>query len=107
MDTIQNSNFLNLSTEKQPPKLKFGIDQLLATSKEKEALPKGITKPTPTMAIPCSDCVSSIYRCCKVSSSACSQTREIPEYLAGHMFGNNATTYTMQPFRPFPTRPSK
>ncbi|XP_072376318.1 uncharacterized protein H2.0 isoform X1 [Diabrotica undecimpunctata] len=110
MDTIQNNHFLKISSsEKEPIKLKFGIDQLLSNETlPKDNLPKGITKPTPTIAIPCSDCVSSIYRCCKVGSSGCSQISDIPEYLAGHIFGTSSATggYTMQPIRPFPTRPS-
>ncbi|CAG9826759.1 unnamed protein product [Diabrotica balteata] len=94
MDTIQNNHFLKISSsEKEPIKLKFGIDQLLSNETlPKDNLPKGITKPTPTIAIPCSDCVSSIYRCCKVGSSGCSQISDIPEYLAGHIFGTSSAT---------------
>ncbi|CAG9854177.1 unnamed protein product [Phyllotreta striolata] len=108
MDTVRNSPFVQLSAEKQPLKLKFGIDQLLSsTSREKHPVfPKGIAKPTPTVAVPCSDCVSSIYRCCKMGSTGCSTGREAPEYMAGHMFCTGGTAYTIQPIRPFPTRPN-
>ncbi|XP_057654135.1 H2.0-like homeobox protein [Diorhabda carinulata] len=112
MNRLQNDNFIKKSPpEKEPLKLKFGIDQLLAKSARSDNINNenshaGITKPTPTIAVPCSDCVSSIYRCCKIGSSGCSHISDIPEYLAGHIFGTSPSTFTIQPIRPFPTRPS-
>lgn len=114
---------LNIITEsrKETKLLKFGIDRLLSTSAtpEEKKLEKdlsnmlptiisynGISKPTPTIAVPCSDCVSSLYRCCKVSTTGCIQT-ELPGYIGSHLFGSAPSTYTIQPIRPFATRPSK
>lgn len=58
--------------ERGTTKLKFGIERLLAQDKkEDETMPSvsrmnnPITKPVPQIAVPCSDCVSSIFRCCR------------------------------------------
>ncbi|XP_023022726.2 homeobox protein DBX1-A [Leptinotarsa decemlineata] len=109
---MNSALFKTTTAEKEPTRLKFGIDRLLSSSdslpRAQDLSPKGtaITKPTPTMAIPCSDCVSSLYRCCKVSSTGCSPSSEVPGYFGGHLFGSSSGTYTVQPIRPFPTRPS-
>lgn len=119
-----DSKMLNDITEsnKEVKILKFGIDRLLSSSGTKTdkkserncyttILPSiisynGISKPMPTIPVPCSDCVSSLYRCCKVSPTGCNQT-ELPGYIGSHLFGSIPSTYTIQPIRPFATRPSK
>lgn len=90
---------------KEPVKLKFGIERLLSEE------PK-LAKPVPTMAVPCSDCVTSLFRCCRLSP---------PDHGHGYMgqsqhqhgYGVTVTTahqggiYTVQPIRPFATRPGE
>lgn len=60
--------------ERGTTKLKFGIERLLAqdtSEKQDETMPSvsrmnnPITKPVPQIAVPCSDCVSSLFRCCR------------------------------------------
>lgn len=114
-DMLNNLN----ESRKEAKVLKFGIDRLLSKTETKEEMKsrlshishsfvsyKGVSKPTPTIAVPCSDCVSSLYRCCKLSSSGCGQT-DLPGYIGSHLFGSSPSTYTIQPIRPFATRPSK
>ncbi|CAH1160157.1 unnamed protein product [Phaedon cochleariae] len=98
--TIMNQT----ASQREPTKLKFGIDRLLSSShNSSERDPPCAPKP---VAVPCSECVSSIYRCCKTNSSGCPQQAEIAGYGGRHIFGCGPTTFTIQPIRPFPTRPS-
>lgn len=119
-----NTSMLNNLSEsrKETKSLKFGIDRLLSISESNEEkksekhclsniLPSiisytSVSKPTPTIAIPCSDCVSSLYRSCKVSPTSCGQA-DLPGYVGSHFFGSVPSTYTIQPIRPFATRPGE
>lgn len=114
-DMLNNLN----ETRKETKVLKFGIDRLLSKTDSKVEMKSrlshlspsivsynGVSKPTPTIAVPCSDCVSSLYRCCKLSTSGCSQT-DLTGYIGSHLLGSAPSSYTIQPIRPFATRPSK
>lgn len=103
-------------TDKGPVKLKFGIDRLLSSEPcsirvSVSRAPSSIlvAKPFPTVAVPCSDCVTSLFRCCRLSPA---NPRHEQGYL-GQSHGSfaslpsSSTTYTVQPIKPFPTRPSK
>lgn len=86
------------SSSPKPPKLKFGVDRLLTPDepkKEPEIGAQGpqVLYPKATMAVPCSDCVSSLLRCCRLGPN--------------HEFGQYAPIQIPQPVRPFATRPSK
>lgn len=108
---IQNESIsISTNTVKQSLELKFGIDRLLArepniASDEIQSL-RNITKPKPTIRVPCSDCVTSLFRCCGLNSN--NNTIQEPSELFIHQgYGNSRNVYTVQPIRPFATRPGK
>ncbi|GJQ64994.1 hypothetical protein Trydic_g7156 [Trypoxylus dichotomus] len=116
MDT--EDSVINTKSEKESIKLKFGIDRLL--SSETVSAPKTyhhqVAKPQPTVAIPCSDCVTSLFRCCSLSPGGGNACREhSPNGFMNHHHHHHhhsmtsASTsnnvYTIQPIRPFATRP--
>lgn len=117
MDSQKNNTTINIRNEKQPTQLKFGIDRLLATDTHSSSEETSqmvhhhhhVAKPLPTIAVPCSDCVTSLFRCCRLSPNS----NVMPENceLFGHhqSFGSaaNSNIYTVQPIRPFATRPGK
>lgn len=84
----------------KPPKLKFGVDRLLSPDEPK---PIGsttqIVAPRPTVAVPCSDCVTSLLRCCRLGAGHSEQVH--------HGYGTYTHIHQPQPVRPFATRPSK
>ncbi|CAH0561029.1 unnamed protein product [Brassicogethes aeneus] len=116
--------------EMESPKLKFGIDRLLSNTTDSSTrdqckserphfianmIETNVTKPLPTLTVPCSDCVSSIFRCCKLSpnrqlegmENLNSQAQDhLPGYMGSHNFRNTTGSYSMQPIRPFATRPN-
>lgn len=80
IDLFIAGDFINMESsdikklERGTTKLKFGIERLLAQDtceKEDETMPSvsrvnnPISKPVPQIAVPCSDCVSSLFRCCR------------------------------------------
>lgn len=118
--SVNTSIFDIPNLEKKPVTLKFGIDRLLSTSESKTHQIHGssyvnivsstsnlghITKPTPTVAVPCSSCVTSLYRCCKASPTG-STNSDVSGYLGRHIYDHSSNAYTVQPIRPFATRPS-
>lgn len=110
-------SIVNTKSEKEPVKLKFGIDRLLSPEiNGPKTYHHQVAKPQPTVAIPCSDCVTSLFRCCSLSPGTGNGCREhSPNGFMGHHHHNhgltNASTsnnvYTIQPIRPFATRPGK
>ncbi|KAF7278425.1 H2.0-like homeobox protein [Rhynchophorus ferrugineus] len=106
--------------DKKHEKLKFGIDRLLSNDIDKKPSADSIhsqktqahiTKPLPQMAVPCSDCVTSLFRCCRLSPSGGCQSDMLPgmsKILSGHIYtnSNNDAIYSGQPIRPFATRPT-
>ncbi|KAJ8945405.1 hypothetical protein NQ314_009243 [Rhamnusium bicolor] len=120
MNTSSESLFSISSSKKEPQKLNFGIDRLLSIDSSKTNCIRdslfsnisqnmnlsNVSKPLPTIAIPCSDCVTSLYRCCRVSPSGCTQDN-LPGYLGTHSFGSNSGMFSVQPIKPFATRASK
>lgn len=112
---LNNSlNIVNNNNKKEPVKLKFGIDRLLAAdqpSLNKDTSALLIAKPLPTIAVPCSDCVTSLFRCCRLSGGG-ERPNHVLNFTAAdqphHGFstgGGSASIYTIQPIRPFATRP--
>lgn len=87
------------SESSKSAKLKFGVDRLL--SPEVPKLPGvhigGILAPRATVAVPCSDCVSSLLRCCRLGPGHNEPIH--PGY-------SYAPIHQPQPVRPFATRPS-
>lgn len=89
----------NTNSSTKSVKLKFGIERLLSEE------PK-LAKPVATVAVPCSDCVTSLFRCCRLTP---------PEHVGylgqnqhhhhGFGTGTGGGIYTVQPIRPFATRP--
>lgn len=80
-------------------KLKFGVDRLLSPDEPKSSvLNVGVLTPRPTVAVPCSDCVSSLLRCCRLGSGHNEPIH--PGY------SSYTPIHQPQPVRPFPTRPS-
>ncbi|XP_030747327.1 H2.0-like homeobox protein [Sitophilus oryzae] len=113
--TVQNM----IVSEKKQEKLKFGIDRLLSEDKERHSpeannhvqKTPSVTKPMPHIAVPCSDCVTSIFRCCRLSPSGGCQNDMLPgmsKILTGHIYtsATNDGIYSGQPIRPFATRPT-
>lgn len=118
--TSQESSSLRTST-----KLKFGIDRLLSTDVDiNKTRIDGhfITKPQPTVAVPCSDCVTSLFRCCTLNSTTISGHEHHHHHhhhnshhhhhhqtLIGQqhrlLTPSSSSIYTIQPIRPFATRP--
>lgn len=92
-------------TEREPVKLKFGIDRLLSNDVSK-SVTTPVAKPLATVAVPCSDCVTSLFRCCRLSPSRGGHDQQ-----QGYHHGFGATSangiYTVQPIRPFATRPGE
>lgn len=70
---IHNTKSMIRNIDREPIKLKFGIDRLLSNDNEDQedeettVLNKNlpISKPLAQMAVPCSGCVSSLFRCCR------------------------------------------
>lgn len=102
------------------PKLKFGIDRLLSSdnnSNEKEVHHQifGLAKPQPTVAVPCSECVTSLFRCCTLNNGETVQHHHEHSFLQHHLHQSQDYTpivssgniFTVQPIRPFVTRPGK
>jgi hypothetical protein len=88
-------------TDKDP--LKFGIDRLLAAEPFKDNKSVSVAKPLATVPVPCSDCVTSLFRCCRLSPSR----QDNVDFLGQHHGFATPTSsiYTVQPIRPFATRP--
>ncbi|KAK5643735.1 hypothetical protein RI129_007580 [Pyrocoelia pectoralis] len=111
MEVQLNDTTISLKTDKPIP-LKFGIDRLLGS--DQESAPKNVSsnlhhlaKPLPTVAVPCSDCVTSLFRCCRLSPNGNTSVLNHSEVFAHHNFGTNSSNiYTVQPIRPFATRPA-
>lgn len=101
--------------EKQTPKLKFGIDRLLSDkppslrNSEVCAVDKFLPVTKPTAIVPCSDCVSSLFRCCSLTPEGSGHQDHHLGYLgqAHPVYTNSNGHYTVQPIRPFATRPGK
>ena len=104
-----------MKSGKEIEKLKFGIDRLLSldpdNGKPNRQHQHQVAKPQPTVAIPCSDCVTSLFRCCSLSGANSVHEHHSGSYLHHHhVLSPNPSTssiYTMQPIRPFATRPGK
>ncbi|XP_066150848.1 H2.0-like homeobox protein [Euwallacea fornicatus] len=107
--------------ERETTKLKFGIERLLANdpsdkiNEEMQTVQRRvtttITKPLPQVAVPCSDCVSSLFRCCRVRSTGECQSDVLPGisgFLGSHTYDipGGSSVYTIQPIKPFATRPT-
>lgn len=93
--------------EKENP-LKFGIDRLLAKESQKsnsDDVVQHIAKPLPTIGVPCSDCVTSLFRCCMLSPDQMLKAQN-QEYFK-HQEYDRRNIYAMQPIKPFATRPGK
>lgn len=101
----QESN-LHTNSIKATTKLKFGIDRLLSSDTDNKTRIDNqfITKPQPTVAIPCSDCVTSLFRCCTLNPTMNGHDHH---NIIGqqHRLLTPSSTYTIQPIRPFATRP--
>ncbi|KAL1505783.1 hypothetical protein ABEB36_005264 [Hypothenemus hampei] len=107
------------SNDKEPIKLKFGIDTLLSNDKskglEREIMGgsnkniSSITKPFPQVAVPCSDCVSSLFRFCSATGGCQSDILPgISGFFSSHPFTvpRNDSLFSVQPIKPFATRPA-
>ncbi|XP_048518667.1 homeobox protein Nkx-6.2 isoform X2 [Dendroctonus ponderosae] len=116
---IHNTNSMMRNIDREPIKLKFGIDRLLSNDNEDQedeeknvsskSLP--ISKPLAQMAVPCSGCVSSLFRCCRLNSAGGCQSdmlSGIPGFFSSHSYNvsRNDSVYSMQPIKPFATRPT-
>lgn len=96
-------------------KLKFGIDRLLSSDivddNKMRIENQFITKPQPTVAIPCSDCVTSLFRCCTLNPTTINghEHHHHHQSLIGQqhrlLTPSSSSIYTIQPIRPFATRP--
>lgn len=89
-------------------KLKFGIDRLL--SNEPFVPGDKIVKPLATVpVVPCSDCVTSLFRCCRLSPSGGCAQDTLGDFMGHHGItaAPSSGVYTVQPIRPFATRPGK
>ncbi|XP_018319906.1 homeobox protein LOX10 isoform X1 [Agrilus planipennis] len=93
---------------KEPVKLKFGIDSILASNPTslEENCKNSIAKPTPTIAVPCSDCVTSLFRCCSLNSGQTLLEKHADYPNHNHNYATTNSIYTVQPIRPFATRPA-
>lgn len=102
-----DSSRTEAGTEKSQVKLKFGIDRLLSTEPTCD-IRLSVSRPLPTVAVPCSDCVTSLFRCCRLGPG---NVRQEEGFLGqSHNYGSlptSSATYTVHPIKPFPTRPSK
>ncbi|KAB0798979.1 hypothetical protein PPYR_06859 [Photinus pyralis] len=110
MEVQMNDTAISLKTDKPPP-LKFGIDRLLGS--DQDSAPKSISsnlhhlpKPLPTVAVPCSDCVTSLFRCCRLSPNGGSVLNHSDVFARQNFGTNSSNIYTVQPIRPFATRPA-
>lgn len=120
MENVSDKTDKHLS--KDSVKLKFGIEALLSTDeKDKQSLGSvlgsNISKPLPAIGVPCSDCVTSLFRCCRLNTTAggnsCSGVLHgiHQENLSASGFHSYGTPphpmdmFTIQPIRPFATRP--
>ncbi|XP_044255416.1 H2.0-like homeobox protein [Tribolium madens] len=90
-------------SEKDP--LKFGIDRLLASEPYKDNK-SVVAKPLATVPVPCSDCVTSLFRCCRLSPSTQDNIGEFFGQHHGLSVTPTSSIYTVQPIRPFATRPA-
>lgn len=109
----KNNQYISKSSNSEPVKLKFGIDQLLAEDFKplvttSAPIDRSVGKSENGASVPCSDCVTSLFRCCRLDQSESCGQGNVSNFL-GHHFGYGATmgSYTVQPIRPFATRPSK
>ncbi|XP_044748434.1 H2.0-like homeobox protein [Coccinella septempunctata] len=99
---MQKSNqYVMNGSKSEPIRLKFGIDQLLAEDT------KPIVSSEPNTEVPCSDCVTSLFRCCRLSTSGGCGQGQVSNFLGHHFgYGTGIGAYTVQPIRPFATRPN-
>ncbi|KAK4887022.1 hypothetical protein RN001_003293 [Aquatica leii] len=113
MEVQYNDIATNLKSNKQTNQLKFGIDRLLGSnnesvSKNESVSAHNLAKPLPTVAIPCSGCVTSLFRCCRLGTHE-NALVEHSEMFVHQNYGTStipSTIYTVQPIRPFATRPA-
>lgn len=121
-DCVGDKTVKHLSN-KDNTKLKFGIEALLSSSDKTKhtidgVLGNNLSKPLPTMTIPCSDCVTSLFRCCRLNTatggSSCGGGggggvhQDSLSASGFHSYASNPhpmDLYTIQPIRPFATRP--
>lgn len=108
MDTQHDSD---VNTRQTSIKLKFGIDRLLSSETDGCARMDSqyVAKPQPTVAIPCSDCVTSLFRCCSLDPG---NNGHDQHGFLGHQHrivtsSSASSIFTVQPIRPFATRPGK
>ncbi|KAF5302166.1 hypothetical protein FQR65_LT08589 [Abscondita terminalis] len=114
MEIQYNEFATNLKNNRQQTsQLKFGIDRLLGSdiesvTKNESISAQNLAKPLPTVAIPCSDCVTSLFRCCRLGGHE-NSLMEHSEMFVHQNYGAStipSTIYTVQPIRPFATRPA-
>ncbi|XP_045480599.1 H2.0-like homeobox protein [Harmonia axyridis] len=105
----KNSQFVVNGSKGEPLRLKFGIDQLLAedTKKKTKEETADVKAEVVGASVPCSDCVTSLFRCCRLGEPGGCNQGQVSNFL-GHHFGYGAgvNAYTVQPIRPFATRPT-
>lgn len=95
---MNNIRMTSSPPSSKSPKLKFGVERLLQPDGPRAPLeePRGqLVAPRPTVAVPCSDCVTSLLRCCSLGPNH-QEIGHYPNY--GHL-------HAPQPVRPFATRP--
>lgn len=105
METDERQSATTNSSKQPSAKLKFGIERLLSEE------PK-LAKPVPTVAVPCSDCVTSLFRCCRLSPPEHGYMGQNHQHhhgfgTAGSGAHHQGGIYTVQPIRPFATRPGE
>lgn len=105
----------NMDIARTKPKLKFGIERILAEEPpppppQPETRCSAVSKPL--VPVPCSDCVTSLFRCCRLSPSGGCAQDAIGEFFGQHHGFGGATTptstsglFAVHPIRPFATRP--
>lgn len=118
-----NSQHTTTHQERPSSQLKFGIDRLLASDSGRRFIDDNrndtdnhpiyvqAKKAQPSLAVPCSDCVTSLFRCCSLGSGDSSQQQD-HGFLSHHHPHNGYNTvvsspsiYSVQPIRPFVSRP--
>lgn len=106
---MMDSSRTETGTDKSQVKLKFGIERLLSTEPSCN-IRLSVSRPLPTVAVPCSDCVTSLFRCCRLGPTNARHQEEGFLSQNHNTFASlpaSSTAYTVHPIKPFPTRPSK
>ncbi|XP_017775509.1 PREDICTED: homeobox protein H2.0 [Nicrophorus vespilloides] len=117
-------NSSSVDANSRSAKLKFGIDRLLSSDKpsgkhhlhqhrhlEQYGYAKNSSSSTNVVSnssviVPCSDCVTSMFRCCSLSPSNHHHHHHHQDNGSAYPGMPPGSVYTMQPIRPFATRPT-